>query len=54
MTTIIKKEPIVNKEVTINKPTISGLVHNQEFLKESSGRSRYWHTTVHEFSPNSS
>lgn len=35
MTTIIKKEPIVNKEVTIKKPTISGLVHNQEFLKKA-------------------
>ena len=35
MTTIVKKEPIVNKEVTIKKPTISGLVHNQEFLKKA-------------------
>ena len=35
MTTIIKKEPEAKKEITINKPTISGLAHNQEFLKKA-------------------
>ena len=35
MNEVVKKEPIVNKEVAINKPTISGLVHNQDFLKKA-------------------
>ena len=35
MNEVVKKEPIINKEVTINKPTISNLVHNQDFLKKA-------------------